>query len=260
MPFVSSPVRVVPEPAAWAVSPDKNTNSNQTVPVGSDASEHELRQRDKLEALKAEAAALIRLEKQDPEVMPKPLALEAVLGTRIRYLGTAERAETFVNREDGDASRAPTPDLSDRVSGSRPMSARISLARQKTAEAKAVAKAMKENPDEMPRPSVLESVLGARLRYVGTAETAERYARRRSKEEEVADEWRKVEAERLSGGSNNGKGTEAAAHGTRVTSQRTMEAKAGRGAGTARKNTVHIACDESDPESEENGVNVVSVQ
>ena len=62
MPFVSSPVRVVPEPAAWAASPDKNTNSNQTVPVGSDASEHELRQRDKLEALKAEAAALTEEE------------------------------------------------------------------------------------------------------------------------------------------------------------------------------------------------------
>ena len=143
-----------------------------------------LTQRARMLSARAQANALLKAEKKDPTEMPKPLLVEQLLSARVRYLGTAERADKYVKNAEAakKAAEAGTgqPPYADQ--------SRAELARQKLAEAKALEAAEKERPTEMPKPLIVEQLLSARIRYVGTANRSEKYIKRKMEESEEAKE------------------------------------------------------------------------
>ena len=138
--------------------------------------------RDRMVSARAEAKALFKAERKDPTEMPKPLFVEQLLSAQVRYIGTADRAEKYAIKDEA-TKRASDSDLT-----------RAELARQKLAEAKLLEKEERERPTEMPKPLIVEQLLSARIRYVGTANRAEKFVKRKMDEpDEAAKEAAAVE-------------------------------------------------------------------
>jgi len=127
---------------------------------------------------KAAARELKKAEKRDPTEEPEPLIIEKVLSARLDIggIGTGGRYGKFLaKQESARSARQESNRQESHRTNSSDGQTRAALAREKMAEAKALAKLEREQPSEEPVPLLVERAIGARIQPLGTAARYERF-------------------------------------------------------------------------------------